>query len=142
RGDYHHDAGVPRPLDGEVKGVGQVTLRGVGSEREVEDPDAVGVLEGHDPLEGGKQTHQVGAPVGAGDLDRDEAGAWRDALHAAGGGGALPGDQPSDERSVAVGVDVVLFRREVLGVEDLPGEVAGGVDAGVDDGNVDPLPGV
>ena len=140
-GHHDDDAGVPHPLHGEVERVDLVALGGVGAEGQVQHPDAVGVLEGHHPLEGGEHLDNIGEPVAPGDLHRHDPGAGRLALHRPVEAGAVAGDQAGDEGAVAVVVLVVLLGGEVLRVHDLAGQVPGGVDPGVDHRDVDALAG-
>src|SRR5436309_2190810 len=70
------------------------------------------------------------------------AGACRRLPRRAQAGRPGTGDQAGDEGAVPVAVEVVPFRREVDAAHHLAGQVADGVDAGVDDGHADAVAGV
>src|SRR5205085_7901264 len=76
------------------------------------------------------------------DLHRDQTDARRHTLHPAVGGRPGTGDQAGDEGAVPVAVEVVAFRREVDTAHHLAGQVADGVDTGIDDGHADAVAGV
>src|SRR5581483_4589413 len=136
------DARVPHPLDGDVDRVVAIRPGRVDRQREVDDPGPEDVAGGGHPVEAGQDVHQVGRPVGAGALHGDEAGARRHTLDRPVGSGAGTGDEAGDEGAVAVAVDVVVLRREVDAADHLAGQVADRVDAGVDHGDPDAVPGV
>src|SRR5262249_50441956 len=95
-------------------------------EREVEDLDAVAVLERDRPLDAGDDVAHVGGAVPPGELDRHQVGPGGDARVGAVGGGAVAGDQTGDEGAVAVGVAAARLAREVHagagGVADVVGD--------------------
>ena len=133
RADDHGDAGPPGPLDRVVERVDAVVLGRVRAERQVDDLDVVGVLEGHRPLQCGHDVRDVRGAVLAGDLQRDQVDVGGHAAHGPARRCTAAGDQAGEEGAVAVVIDAVTLTAPVLAVHDLAGQVAGGVDAGVDD---------
>ena len=78
----------------------------------------------------------VGGPALPGDLDRHEVGVGGDPPVAAGGGGAVAGEDPGHEGPVTEGVAVgVALVGEVDAVLHPAGQVADLVDPGVDEGH-------
>ncbi|GAA3082678.1 hypothetical protein GCM10020254_28850 [Streptomyces goshikiensis] len=113
----------------------RVDLGGVGAaEAEVDD---VGAL-GDGPFHAGEDAGVVAGAVVVEDLAVQEFRAGRDALERAGRAGARTGGDGGDVRAVAEVVPGVRGGGEVLFGDDLAGEVGvGGVDAGVEDGDLD-----
>ena len=105
----------------------------------------------HDPVDGGENGAEVGVAVGVGDLDRHEAGAWRDADEAARHGrivgvqssAVAAGDEAGHVRPVAERVGAEQTAHARLGRQVGAAQQAGADeavdrhDAGVDEGDVD-----
>ncbi len=141
-GDHDDDALVPQPAHGVVQRVDGGVLGGVGAPGQVEDPDAVLVGVGGDPVHGLQQGRDVGDAVLARHLDRHDVGGGGDAgVGAAGATGAVharAGDEAGHHGAVAEAVDDGALARQVRAVDDPPVEVGHLGDARVDDGDADP----
>ena len=141
------DPGVPGTLDGRREWITLVRRHARHAEREVEytdvEPVVVPVLD--DPVDAGDHLGDVGLARCAGDLDVDDPAVRGDAAdHVA----VVTGDDAGEVGAVAVGVEPgeiveAAFVREVGPVDDLAGlvEPVDRSDAGVDQGDVDALPG-
>ena len=140
RRDHDGDPGGPGALHGGVQRIERVRLDAVGSEREVQHLDPVLRAMRDDPLERRDHDRDVGRPVRAGDLQRDELRAGGDPAPLAVGGGAVPGDHAREVRPVSVLVVAGAAGREVHSGDDALAEVLDLCDPGVDHRDRDAAP--
>ncbi|MGX1267424.1 hypothetical protein RKD18_000618 [Streptomyces phaeoluteigriseus] len=127
-----------QPVDGLAQRVAAVG--GSGAEAHADD---LGVLVAGGPFHAGQHPGLPAAAVSGEDLADVQAGAGRDALLLAVGGGAGTGDGRGDVRSVAVAVLDVLVGHEARARGHLADQVGvAGVHAGVQDRDVHALTGV
>src|SRR4029079_19268879 len=112
-GHHHDDAAVPGRLDGGVERVGQVGVRRVGGDRQVDHADVQLVLEGDRELQRGDHVEDGRVAVVAGRLQSDQVRVRRDAPVAAAvrvGGGEVPAVAGDDARHVRAVADRVARR--------------------------------
>ena len=132
RGDHDRDARGPGALDRCVERIDRVRLDRIRAEREVQHPDPVLAAVRDDPLDGGDHDRDVGGPVGAGHLDRDQLRAGGDAAPLAPRGTAVARDHPREMGAVPVLIVSCATRREVHTRDDAVAEVLVTGDARID----------
>src|SRR5581483_4273585 len=108
-GDYHHDSRLPRRFHGLAERVVSVTLEHLPSEREVDHPDVVGVLQLDGGLEGIDYLAVAARTVLIEDTQVDEVHIGgnafdREPVIVAGGGGAIAADDAGHVGAMAVEV--------------------------------------
>ena len=148
---HHDDARLPGTHDGLVQRVVPVVRPGRRAERQVQHPDAVGVLVGHDPVQPTDHVRVTALPVRVERLDRHQGRPGGDTAEPAATQDLAIGHDAHDVGTMAIAIrdrgpatvavpDCVIHERHATVAVRVLQEPVVGPQAGVEHGDADPSP--